>query len=59
MNLKCPKMCTDYWFSNPFSKLMICPGCETWKDKDGKTWRRINLPDGVEIRPGEEGEVEC
>ena len=50
---RCPDMCFKYWSGHPFSALFICPGCETWTDKDGKTWRRINLPDGVEIRPVE------
>lgn len=58
MNRKCPKMCTDYWFSHPFSLYMLCPGCETWTDKEGKTWRRINLPSGVEIRPSDKEDGE-
>lgn len=50
---RCPDMCFEYWSGHPFSALFICPGCETWTDKDGKTWRRMNLPEGVEIRPVE------
>ena len=43
--MNCPDMCYRYWIKNPYSPIFICPGCETWIDKDGKKWRRGLLPE--------------
>ena len=39
----CPRMCVEEWIKNPYSPVMICPGCTIWVDEDGKVWRRINF----------------
>lgn len=58
MRDECSPLCWRYWNKHQFNQFLICPGCETWTDKDGNKWRKLNLPDDYpEIHVTWNGEI--